>query len=124
MCSEGCFGLQLDPEKLRLEEDGESESIRPSEEFALAFRSAPRQAVGQEKEDVLQHYSECLSMCVAELEALQGKLGKHASTACHDIPRTEEIGRPFEWEVRRVVRVVCTSNWGSQFSFGQVGSGV
>ena len=91
MCSEGCFGLQLDPEKLRLEEDGESESICPSEELALAFRSAPRQAVGQEKEDVLQHYSECLSMCVAELEALQGKLGKHASTACHDIPRTEEI---------------------------------
>ncbi|CAE7254983.1 forH, partial [Symbiodinium pilosum] len=45
--------------RLVLEEDGESESIRPSEE----------------KEDVLQHYSECLSMCVAELEALQGKLG-------------------------------------------------
>ncbi|CAE7793136.1 FH3 [Symbiodinium sp. CCMP2592] len=30
---------------------------------------------GSLKEDPLQHFGECLSMCVAELEALQGKIG-------------------------------------------------
>ena len=35
---------------------------------------------------MLEHYSECLSMCVAELEALQCKLGASAGGCEHEFP--------------------------------------
>ena len=70
--------------QLRLEENHVSEDGSLKEDCscvpAVVLLRLSTQSFGHE--DPLQHFGECLSMCVAELEALQGRIGGIPYVVC------------------------------------------
>ena len=87
-----CSVLPCSPQtlQLRLEEDHVSEDGSLKEDRwcvpAVVLLRLSTESFGHQ--DPLQHFGECLSMCVAELEALQGKIGASDGTVTFFLLRT------------------------------------